>query len=150
DHRPGDRRGPRRAAVDRDPAPPARAGVTAPMTPPHLYLFDIDGTLVNVGGAGREALAVALQETYGTTGAIDHYDFRGRTDPRIVLDLLGGAGWAEADIHARLPGCFAAYLRELQALLADGRRVRTLPGVADVVRTLGAREDAVVGLLTGN
>ena len=115
-----------------------------------LFLFDVDGTLVNAGGAGRAALAHALHEVYGTTGAIDRYDFRGRTDPRIVLDLLGGAGWDEADIRVRLETCFAAYLRELDTLLADGARVRLLPGVADVVRALSVREDAVVGLLTGN
>jgi phosphoglycolate phosphatase len=115
-----------------------------------LFLFDIDGTLVNAGGAGRTALARALEEVYGTTGAIERYDFRGRTDPRIVLDLLGGAGWDEADIRSRLPACFAAYLRELDALLSDGARVRLLPGVADVVRALSVRDDAVVGLLTGN
>jgi phosphoglycolate phosphatase-like HAD superfamily hydrolase len=115
-----------------------------------LYLFDIDGTLVNVGGAGREALGRALREVYGTTGDIDRYDFRGRTDPRIVLDLLGGAGWNEADVHARLEPCFAAYLGELERLLGDGGRVRTLPGVAEVVAALEARDDAVVGLLTGN
>jgi phosphoglycolate phosphatase-like HAD superfamily hydrolase len=118
--------------------------------PSRLFLFDIDGTLVNAGGAGRTALARALEQVYGTTGAIDRYDFRGRTDPRIVLDLLGGAGWEEADIRARLEACFAAYLRELDALLADAARVRLLPGVAAVVRALSVREDAVVGLLTGN
>jgi phosphoglycolate phosphatase len=115
-----------------------------------LFLFDVDGTLINAGGAGRTALARALDEVYGTTGAIDHYDFRGKTDPRIVLDLLGAAGWDEAEIRARLESCFTTYLRELDALLADGARVRVLPGVADVVRALSTREDAVVGLLTGN
>jgi phosphoglycolate phosphatase-like HAD superfamily hydrolase len=117
---------------------------------PRLFLFDVDGTLVNAGGAGRTALTRALAEVYGTTGAIEHYDFRGRTDPRIVLDLLGGAGWDEAGVRARLDRCFAVYLRELDALLTDGARVRLLPGVVDVVRALSAREDAVVGLLTGN
>jgi phosphoglycolate phosphatase len=115
-----------------------------------LFLFDIDGTLVNAGGAGRVAVTSALEEVYGATGPIDGYDFRGRTDPRIVLDLLGEAGWAETDIRARLVTYFEVYLRELDALVADGARVRTLPGVADVVRALSAREDAVVGLLTGN
>ena len=115
-----------------------------------LFLFDIDGTLVNAGGAGRVAVTNALEEVYGTTGPIDGYDFRGRTDPRIVLDLLGGAGWNEADIRARLATYFDVYLRELDALVADGARVRVLPGVGDVVRALSARDDAVVGLLTGN
>ena len=115
-----------------------------------LFLFDIDGTLVNAGGAGRVAVTNALTEVYGTTGPIDGYDFRGRTDPRIVLDLLGEAGWDEADIRARLATYFSAYLRELDALVGDGARVRMLPGVSDVVRALSARDDAVVGLLTGN
>jgi phosphoglycolate phosphatase len=115
-----------------------------------LFLFDIDGTLVNAGGAGRVAVTNALREVYGTTGPIDGYDFRGRTDPRIVLDLLGGAGWDEAAIRARLAAYFDVYLRELDALVGDGARVRVLPGVDDVVRVLSARDDAVVGLLTGN
>jgi phosphoglycolate phosphatase len=115
-----------------------------------LFLFDIDGTLVNAGGVGRAAVTRALTEVYGTAGAIDAYDFRGRTDPRIVLDLLGEAGFSETDIRAGLPAYFEVYLRELDALLGDGARVRVLPGVADVVRALSAREDAVVGLLTGN
>jgi phosphoglycolate phosphatase len=115
-----------------------------------LFLFDIDGTLVNAGGVGRTAVTRALTEVYGTTGAIDGYDFRGRTDPRIVLDLLGQAGFGEADIRARLKSYFEVYVRELEALLGDGARVRVLPGVGEVVRALSAREDAVVGLLTGN
>jgi phosphoglycolate phosphatase len=115
-----------------------------------LFLFDVDGTLINAGGAGRVAVANALMEVYGTTGPIDGYDFRGRTDPRIVLDLLGAAGWDEADVRARLAAYFGVYLRELDALLADGGRVRVLPGVGDVVQALSARDDAVVGLLTGN
>ena len=115
-----------------------------------LFLFDIDGTLVNAGGVGRVAVTNALNEVYGTTGPIDGYDFRGRTDPRIVLDLLGDAGWDEADIRARLAIYFNVYLRELDTLVGDGARVRVLPGVADVVRALSARGDAVVGLLTGN
>ena len=115
-----------------------------------LVLFDVDGTLVTAGGAGRVALRRALAEVYGTVGDIDRYDFRGKTDPRIVLDLLAAAGWSEADIRARLSSCFAAYVRELDALIGDGGRVRVMPGVADVVSALSAREDTLVGLLTGN
>jgi len=115
-----------------------------------LFLFDVDGTLISAGGAGRVALGRALQEVYGTVGAIDRYDFRGKTDPGIVLDLLGAEGWAEADVRARLTACFAAYLRELETLIADGRQVRVMPGVGELVVALGTRADAVVGLLTGN
>lgn len=115
-----------------------------------LYLFDIDGTLVSARGAGRIALTSALVKTFGTAGAVDTYDFRGKTDPRIVLDLMQAAGVPERDIRARLDICFDAYVRELDTLVGDGERVQVMPGIAEVVRALAARDDALVGLLTGN
>lgn len=115
-----------------------------------LFLFDVDGTLVTARGAGRVAIARALASTYGVTGPVEAYDFRGKTDQRIVCDLMGAAGLEEAVIEAGLAACFAAYLAELEAMLGDGRRVTILPGVSEVVRALAARDDALVGLLTGN
>jgi phosphoglycolate phosphatase len=115
-----------------------------------LFLFDIDGTLVRARGAGRAAIQRALEKTYGTAGPIDDYDFRGKTDPRIVHDLLKAAGVPEAVVTAGLPACFDHYVQELDALVGDGARVDVMPGVADLVRALSARDDALVGLLTGN
>jgi len=115
-----------------------------------LFLFDIDGTLVTAGGAGRIAIGRALRSVYGTTGAIEAYDFRGKTDPRIVWDLMTGAGLDEAAVADGMPACFTAYVAELDELIGDGERVKIMPGVADVVKALAARDDAVVGLLTGN
>jgi phosphoglycolate phosphatase-like HAD superfamily hydrolase len=115
-----------------------------------LFLFDIDGTLVTARGAGRTALQQALSATYGTAGDIERYDFRGKTDPRIVLDLMRGAGVADEVIEARMAACFDAYVAELDRHIGDGARVTVLPGIADIVRALSARDDALVGLLTGN
>jgi phosphoglycolate phosphatase len=115
-----------------------------------LFLFDIDGTLLTAPGAGRQALARALETTFGTRGPIDTYDFRGRTDPRIVRDLMRAAGVADEVIDARLTECFGIYLAELETIIGDGARVRVMPGIAEIVRTLARRDDAVVGLLTGN
>ena len=115
-----------------------------------LFLFDVDGTLVTARGAGRAAFGGALDATYGTAGAIETYDFRGKTDPRIVWDLLRGAGLDEATIARGLDRFYAAYLEELRRIIGDGSRVQVLPGIADVVRALAARDDALVGLLTGN
>ncbi len=115
-----------------------------------LVLFDIDGTLVLTKGAGRRALGAALLRVYGTTGLIDGYDFRGKTDPRIVADLMGAAGLAPDVIHAGLSDCFEAYARGLVGEIGDGECVTLLPGVADLVRRLDAAEGVVLGLLTGN
>ncbi len=115
-----------------------------------LFLFDIDGTLVSVRGAGRAAFARALEEIYGTAGTIERYDFRGRTDLHMVHDLMTEAGLDVEQIRARVDDFFRVYARELTRIIGDGARIQVLPGVADVVRRLGARPDAVVGLLTGN
>jgi phosphoglycolate phosphatase len=115
-----------------------------------LFLFDIDGTLVTARGAGRLAIGHALATTYGTAGPLEAYDFRGKTDQRIVWDLMRGAGLDDAPIAAGLSECFAAYVAELERLIGDGARVTIMPGVGELVRALAARGDAVVGLLTGN
>jgi len=115
-----------------------------------LFLFDIDGTLVTARGAGRTAFGRALLKTYETTGPIEDYDFRGRTDQRIVWDLMRAAAVDDARIAAGMPACFDAYVAELEALIGDGARVSVMPGVVPLVRALAGRDDAVVGLLTGN
>lgn len=115
-----------------------------------LFLFDVDGTLLTARGAGRQAFGRALAAIYGTAGPVEAYDFRGKTDPQIVFDLLGAAGWPEPAIRAGLAAFFEAYVAELETLLSDGVRVQVLPGMAAVVPALAGRDDAVVGLLTGN
>jgi phosphoglycolate phosphatase len=115
-----------------------------------LLLFDVDGTLISARGAGRQALGQALQAVYGTAGPIDAYDFRGKTDPKIVHDLMREAGLDEPTIRARLAEALRAYVSELEALVQNGTRVQVLPGVAEVLRALGRRPETLVGLLTGN
>jgi phosphoglycolate phosphatase len=115
-----------------------------------LFLFDIDGTLLSTRGLGRAALKRALERVFGTAGTIEQYDLRGKTDPRIVHDVLTAAGVPRATIEARAAECFTVYATELEALLGDGSVVQVLPGIAELVGTLAARRDAVVGLVTGN
>jgi len=115
-----------------------------------LLLFDIDGTLVTTDGAGRRALARALETVFGTTGRLADYDLRGKTDPRIVLDVLGAVGLDPVAVQDRLDDCFEAYVRALTEEIGDGRRVSTLPGIADLTRHLDRQEAVVLGLVTGN
>jgi phosphoglycolate phosphatase len=115
-----------------------------------LLLFDVDGTLVTTDGAGRRALARALEMVFGTAGRLGDYDLRGKTDPRIVLDVLGAAGLSPVSVRDRLGDCFEAYARALAEEIGDGRRVHPLPGVAEVVERLEGRKDVVLGLVTGN
>src|SRR5207245_11436558 len=61
-----------------------------------------------------------------------------------------GVVQAGAAITRGLDAFFAAYLEELRRAIGDGSRVQVMPGVAAVVSALAARDDALVGLLTGN
>jgi len=115
-----------------------------------LVLWDIDGTLLSARGAGRRALGGALERVYGTAGRIDGYDFRGKTDPRIVLDLMGAAGLAPDTIRAGFDECFELYARGLAQEIGDGSGVKLLPGVAELVRRLDGTPGVMQGLLTGN
>ena len=120
------------------------------MQPPRVFLFDVDGTLVTARGAGRRALGRALAETFGSAGPIETYDFRGRTDLQIVLDVMLAAGVPEPEIRRRIPDCFALYVAALEEAVGDGAGVEVMPGVRELVQGLGERADAILGLLTGN
>lgn len=113
----------------------------------NVYLFDIDGTLVNSAGAGRAALERGLAADFGVTGVIDGLELSGRTDTAIVGDLCVRAGLPNTpEARGRV---LAAYLRHLPECLG-AHRGQALPGVAELLEHLLAREGAVVGLLTGN
>ena len=115
-----------------------------------LVLFDVDGTLLSASGAGRRALDQAMRDVYGTAGPIDGYDFRGGTDPQIIRDLLGRAGLDEAAIAAGEADVYRRYEALLETEIGDGRGVTVYPGVRELVEALAARDDVLVGLLTGN
>jgi len=114
-----------------------------------LVLFDIDGTLVDSGKQPRRAFAEAMLEVYGETGDIYHHDFSGKTDPRIMLDLLSEVGFARDDVVRWLPSARDAYLDRLDEYL-DRDHMRLLPGLPALLDALVARADIALGLLTGN
>jgi len=117
---------------------------------PVLVLFDIDGTLIDAGGAGRAAIESALLAVYGTAGPIDELPFDGLTDPLIAHTLLGEAGLARDDIEAKLEALWGSYLAHLRDELAARRRhLSPLPGSTELLDSL-AECGATLGLVTGN
>jgi phosphoglycolate phosphatase len=125
--------------VDAEPAPARR-----------VVLFDIDGTILWSDGAGRRAVFQSLEEHFGKTGPGEHR-FDGKTDPQIVRELMRHAGVSDADIDERIDEVldrYLALLREELAAAEHGRHV--FPGVRELLDALEARDDVVVGLLTGN
>ncbi|HWP67561.1 MAG TPA: HAD family hydrolase [Candidatus Limnocylindria bacterium] len=116
--------------------------------PPTVLLFDIDGTLVSMRGAGRRALVRAFEAELGRPDVFDALEFAGMTDPAIVRYGLAAAGVpADAASVARL---LAAYVRALEDEVRRSTDCFVHPGVEALLDACAARPEVAIGLGTGN
>src|SRR5258707_5788954 len=114
---------------------------------PWVFLFDIDGTLLASGGAGKVALEEALLHEFQLEAIRLQVPYSGRTDVAIAFDLLSGHNLPATLEHVdRLHN---SYLLRLPEALTR-RQGRILPGVVELLQTLRERDDVLIGLLTGN
>jgi phosphoglycolate phosphatase-like HAD superfamily hydrolase len=111
-----------------------------------VILWDVDGTLISCGGAGRRALERALAERCGPfDGALAGLRLDGMTDRLIVREALGLLAHPYSDDAC--DGVLARYLEHLAAEIRNpGYQV--LPGVEAALRMLRGR--VAQGLCTGN
>ena len=115
-----------------------------------LVLFDIDGTLLNSGGLGRASMQRALGMVFGSPGN-PAYRYDGKTDKQIVRDVMRLEGHSDEHIDSRMEKLIELYLEGLRTGAKSGKfNVRPLEGVVELLDALEAREDVVLGLLTGN
>lgn len=115
-----------------------------------LVLFDIDGTLVLTGGAGLRAMNRAIEEVLGHADGLDGIPIAGRTDWSILVDAVEKVG-RQMDA-ALLDTLRDRYLVNLAVEIESpgkGRKA-VMPGIRELLDELEARDDVLVGLLTGN
>lgn len=112
-----------------------------------LVLWDIDGTLIQSGGAGERALVTALQTAFGMTGTLEDIELAGRTDRWIARRVL--AKFAVPDTPENIDKYLGGYLGALPDEMANPHG-RVLPGVRELLRAIAARKNFAQGLLTGN
>ena len=114
---------------------------------PTVILFDIDGTLISCGGAGRLAMKAALRDIAGCDEPLD-FEFAGGTDRSIARRALEGAG-RSADEPA-IDVFLARYLERLPVMLASIDRYHVHDNVLGVLASLERRDGFAIGLGTGN
>ena len=113
-----------------------------------LFLFDIDGTLIDARGAGLAAIEGAVRDLYGEDIRVPPLDLGGATDAALVEKIFAACGMEPRP--AAVSDFYEAYLLRLSEGLRDDEfDGELLPGVRELLDVL--REAGVMlGLLTGN
>ena len=134
---------PRRFYSQPTPLPPS-VGAFVQTT---LLLWDIDGTLIASGGAGKHALRIGLRRALGIDGSLDDIEFAGRTDRWIVRRIF--EKFSVPHTEENFTRLIDGYVAALPVALKNPR-ARVLPGVRELLAAAAARADIAQGLLTGN
>ncbi len=116
-------------------------------TEPWLLLFDIDGTLVDTGGKGMSALKKTAIEVFGSDGP--PLDLAGSTDLGILANLY--LHFEVEPTEERTHRFFEIYHKHLDdSLESNPSEGKVLDGVFELLEKLAIRQNAQLGLLTGN
>lgn len=112
-----------------------------------LILWDIDGTLVDAGGAGVRALLGAMKACFNIEVSADGIEMAGRTDLDIIDEMFGvyRAGSDAGDLQR----CLEYYHGILETEMANGDTC-VFPGVESVLHEIRGREEIEQAILTGN
>jgi phosphoglycolate phosphatase len=110
-------------------------------------LFDIDGTLVRAGAAGKLALTKALQQLFEIEAPSIDIAFGGRTDLSISRELFAkhNIPWSLSTARSFL-ACYATHFEQG----ISQYKPELLPGVRPLLETLQDEGRHSLGLLTGN
>jgi phosphoglycolate phosphatase-like HAD superfamily hydrolase len=113
-----------------------------------LVLFDIDGTLIQTGGAGMKAFARTFATEFNLANGTEHLKFAGRTDTSLVREFFSFNGISAPPDHFRR--FFDTYVFWLDRFLHE-LEGGVLAGVPDFIAALQHRaKPPLLGLLTGN
>jgi phosphoglycolate phosphatase-like HAD superfamily hydrolase len=110
-------------------------------------LFDIDGTLIDSGGAGKRALDNAMKTALSIEDAFSGVSMAGKTDIQIVKGALVRLGIPPAD--GIVPSVISSYLANLVEEMENPWK-KIKPGIKELLDELSAMPGVAIGLLTGN
>ena len=115
-----------------------------------VFLFDIDQTLINTGGAGLRGLDRACLKLFRLENAMEGISPHGKTDPAIVREILRRKLGSETPTNTDIATILDSYISFLKEEVHTSATYRVLPGVQTLLDQLAARGDVLVGLATGN
>jgi phosphoglycolate phosphatase len=110
-------------------------------------LFDIDGTLIDSGGAGTRSLDLAFEEIFSVPDAFKDISLAGKTDMQILKEGLKLHGIGRR--NGVVPAFFESYIAHLRKTI-DIKKGQIKPGVKKALEVLRSGDGCILGLLTGN
>ena len=114
-----------------------------------VYLFDIDGTLLNSRDAVHyEAFLTSMRELYGCAVGLEGVPVQGSTDPIILLAALEKAGIPEQEGRASLAKAMARMCSEVEAR-EDELRPELCKAVPKLLAELKS-QGKLIGVTSGN
>jgi phosphoglycolate phosphatase len=117
------------------------------MTQAKLVLFDIDGTLIDTGGAGARSWAWAFERQFGRQVDIAEHSTAGMTDPAIARVTFTEAMDREPTTE-ELTRLMSSYQAVLPDFVASSSSYRVLEGVEELLERLTGA-GILLGLTTG-
>ena len=111
-----------------------------------LVLFDIDGTLIDSGGAGVRSLNYAFQEIFAIDNGFEGISMAGKTDTQIIKESLKKHNIMT---NGTIDTLIESYLRNLVSEINNDRK-HVKPGIYETLKQLNSLENLGLGLLTGN
>jgi len=117
------------------------------MSMPTVVLFDIDGTLIDSGGAGARSWKHAFDKLYGIPADIGSHTSAGETDPVVARKTFEAAVGREPK-EEELARLFAVYLLRLAEEVRTSEGYRVMEGVEDLLLML-SDAGTMLGLVSG-
>src|SRR5271169_6701336 len=112
-----------------------------------FILFDIDGTIMDSGGAATKAMDTAFMELFSVRDAFQTISMAGKTDLQILKE---GFELHKIDYsNGTVPEFYRTYVGYLKENM-KGAGGHVKPGIREALRLLHFREECILGLLTGN
>lgn len=119
------------------------------MPPVTIVLFDIDGTLLDLKGAGRRAFIRSVEAVFGWQDDLSYLSFAGNTDLNVLAQVMAAHGRVMTDDDSRR--FFARLPIDLEAAAGEPTADPVIyPGVRELLERLSADPAVVLALVTGN